>query len=465
MAAAEAISNETGQTVRASSAISPTVPPFSVLLATWIALDVLVNNAGLELITPMSEPGAEVEKTFARIIEINVIGTYYVTREALPLMRPGASIVITSSIWGKVGAADFTAYVTSKHANIGFMRALAKELGPTGIRVNAVCPGWVRTRAALRSLAEVAARAETSEDAMLGRNSGRTGLARPDGARRCGEYLSVSRIGPGTQRDWPGVERRPGRGYGVSGQLAGKRALVTGAAAGIGRAVSIALAREGAQVALADRAPLADGNAVAAEITASGGNAFALQCDVSNEREVLALFEAAVPRLGGLDILVNNAGILIEKPLLETTAAGFPSADGHQSSRRVPGGARGHSRHAWSRCGGRVINVASELAYLGRERCSIYCASKGGIVSMTRSWAREFAPQILVNAVAPGPTDTAMLGADTTTPETLAKDMQNPLGRIAQPEEIASAALFLAGPGATFMTGQCISPNGGAVMF
>ena len=102
-----------------------------------------------------------------RIIEINVIGTYYVTREAVPLMGPGSSIVLTSSVWGKSGAADFSAYVTSKHANIGFMRTLAKELGPRGIRVNAVCPGWVRTRAALRSLTEVAARAGVSEDAML----------------------------------------------------------------------------------------------------------------------------------------------------------------------------------------------------------------------------------------------------------------------------------------------------------
>jgi NAD(P)-dependent dehydrogenase (short-subunit alcohol dehydrogenase family) len=131
------------------------------------ALDVLVGNAGLELITPLLEPGDAVEKTFVRIIEINVIGTYYVCREAVPLMDRGGSIVLTSSIWGKIGAADFSAYVTSKHANIGFMRTLAKELGPKGIRVNAVCPGWVRTRAALRSLQEVAARAEVSEEAML----------------------------------------------------------------------------------------------------------------------------------------------------------------------------------------------------------------------------------------------------------------------------------------------------------
>jgi NAD(P)-dependent dehydrogenase (short-subunit alcohol dehydrogenase family) len=96
-----------------------------------------------------------------------VIGTYYVCRAAVPLIARGGSIVLTSSIWGKIAAADFSAYVTSKHANIGFMRTLAKELGPKGIRVNAVCPGWVRTRAALRSLKEVAARADTSEEAML----------------------------------------------------------------------------------------------------------------------------------------------------------------------------------------------------------------------------------------------------------------------------------------------------------
>ncbi len=132
------------------------------------ALDVLVNNAGLERLTPMHEEGDEVERLFARIIEINLIGTYYVTREALIRMKEGANIIITASIWSKSAAADFAAYVTSKHGNLGFMRVLAKELGPRQIRVNAVCPGWVKTRAALRSLAEVSARADISEDDMLG---------------------------------------------------------------------------------------------------------------------------------------------------------------------------------------------------------------------------------------------------------------------------------------------------------
>lgn len=131
------------------------------------ALDVLVNNAGLERLTPMYEEGDEVERLFARIIEINLIGTYYVTRQALAQMPEGSNIIITASIWSKSAAADFAAYVTSKHGNLGFMRVLAKELGPRNIRVNAVCPGWVKTRAALRSLTEVSARAQISEDDML----------------------------------------------------------------------------------------------------------------------------------------------------------------------------------------------------------------------------------------------------------------------------------------------------------
>jgi len=132
------------------------------------ALDILVNNAGLERLTPMYEKGDEVERLFARIIEINLIGTYYVTRQALEQMPEGSNIIITASIWSKSAAADFAAYVTSKHGNLGFMRVLAKELGPRNIRVNAVCPGWVKTRAALRSLSEASARAEISEDDMLG---------------------------------------------------------------------------------------------------------------------------------------------------------------------------------------------------------------------------------------------------------------------------------------------------------
>jgi 3-oxoacyl-[acyl-carrier protein] reductase len=249
----------------------------------------------------------------------------------------------------------------------------------------------------------------------------------------------------------------------VTGTLAGNRALITGGASGIGRAIALAFAAEGARVVLADSAPQARIEAVIAEI-GTAGESFAVRADVADEAQVLSLFQAISDRFGGLDILVNNAGILIEKPLLETTAEEFDRLIGVNLRGAFLIG-REALRVMVRQGGGRVINIASELAYLGRENCSIYCASKGGVLSMTRSWAREFAPGILVNAIAPGPTDTPMLGAEFTSAETLAKESQNPLGRIGRPEEIASAAVFLAGPGATFITGQCVSPNGGAVMF
>jgi 3-oxoacyl-[acyl-carrier protein] reductase len=246
--------------------------------------------------------------------------------------------------------------------------------------------------------------------------------------------------------------------------LAGKRALVTGGASGIGRATAVALAAEGATVVIADNAPIDRSEAVVSDIRNASGAALAVRTDVSDEAAVLALFDAIASRLDGLDILVNNAGLLIEKPLLDTTAADF---DGLMAVNLRGAFLVGREalRMMVRQRSGRVINIASELAYLGRKSSSIYCASKGAILSMTRSWAREFAPDILVNALAPGPTDTPMLGPSSTSPKTLLKESENPLGRVARPEEIASAAVFLAGPGASFMTGQCISPNGGSVMF
>ena len=248
----------------------------------------------------------------------------------------------------------------------------------------------------------------------------------------------------------------------MTATLDGKCAIVTGAASGIGRAIAIALASEGCHVALLDRAPTLE--EAVASITRSGGKAFPIRADVADERQVIAAFDQAMARLPSLDVLINNAGILIEKPLLETTVDDFDRLIGVNLKGVFIVG-REAFRIMVRQGSGRVINTASELAYLGREKCSIYCASKGGVISMTRSWAREFAPKILVNAIAPGPTDTAMLQADSTSPETLAKESQNPLGRIGRPDEIAAAAVFLAGPGATFMTGQCVSPNGGAAMF
>ena len=117
-------------------------------------IDVLINNAGLERITPIDDPDDAVEDTFTQIIDINVKGTFLMTRHALPKMGAGGHIILTASIWSRTAVPEFSAYVCSKHANLGFMRSIAHELGPRGINVNAVCPGWVRTEAAMLSADE-----------------------------------------------------------------------------------------------------------------------------------------------------------------------------------------------------------------------------------------------------------------------------------------------------------------------
>ena len=136
-------------------------------LARMDRIDVLINNAGLELMTPISDSSDATSDAFRRVIDINVNGTALVTAAALDRMHKGGAIINTASIWGRVAEPRFGAYVASKHAIIGLTKTWARELGPRGIRVNAVCPGWVRTEASMRSLARIAAEAGRDEQAML----------------------------------------------------------------------------------------------------------------------------------------------------------------------------------------------------------------------------------------------------------------------------------------------------------
>lgn len=139
-------------------------------------LDVLINNAGLELITPIDDPSPDVDATFRRITEINVIGTFSVIRALLPQLRDGGRIVNTASMWGKTAVAEFSAYCASKHAVIGLTRSLAQELAPRRISVNAVCPGWVRTQASLRSLTAMSQSSGRSEADLLDEITGAQAL-------------------------------------------------------------------------------------------------------------------------------------------------------------------------------------------------------------------------------------------------------------------------------------------------
>jgi 3-hydroxybutyrate dehydrogenase len=131
------------------------------------AIHVLVNNAGLERMTPLDEATDEAEAVFRRVVEINIVGTYLATRAAVPSITDGGAIVNTASVWSRSSEAGFGAYVASKHATIGLTKAWAKELGPRRIRVNAVCPGWVRTPASMLSLTRMSERTGRTEQALL----------------------------------------------------------------------------------------------------------------------------------------------------------------------------------------------------------------------------------------------------------------------------------------------------------
>ena len=165
--AAEELSTETGQKVKGICCDITDVDQIRLAMDQFETLDVLINNAGLERITAITDPDDAVEETFRRIIDINVVGTFLMTRHALRKMGQGGRIILTSSIWGRTAVAEFSAYCASKHANIGFMRSMAHELAPLGINVNAVCPGWVKTDAALLSLSNMSKSTGRPEDELL----------------------------------------------------------------------------------------------------------------------------------------------------------------------------------------------------------------------------------------------------------------------------------------------------------
>jgi 3-oxoacyl-[acyl-carrier protein] reductase len=231
--------------------------------------------------------------------------------------------------------------------------------------------------------------------------------------------------------------------------LTGLAAIVTGASSGIGAAALRALAGAGAQVIGIDIKPDVEADPAV------------LGVDVSDPDSVAAGMAQAIARLGRLDVLVNAAGIEIDSTLAEISVAALDRmyAVNVRGPVLVTQAALPHFSDA-----GRIINLASELAYLGRAGASGYCATKGAILALTRSWARELGPRIRVNAVAPGPTDTPLLNFAAMSPELKRLELANPLGRIGQPDEIAAAIVFLAGPGASFITGQCLSVDGGAAM-
>lgn len=244
--------------------------------------------------------------------------------------------------------------------------------------------------------------------------------------------------------------------------LDNQRILITGAATGIGRACALLAAANGAQVWINHHRQGPQADALVDQIAANGGRARAVEADVTDVDAVASMF-AQVTEDGPLQGLVNNAGIILEKPFLQTA---------EQDWQRVMAvdldAVYRCCRHALQGMqaagGGSIVNVSSDLGFLGREHYVAYCTAKAGVIGLTRSLAREFAPQVRINAVAPGPIETPMLTSEHMSAEWLAKELAIPAQRFGQPEEVAAAVAFLLSPAASFFSGQILGPNGGSWM-
>lgn len=250
--------------------------------------------------------------------------------------------------------------------------------------------------------------------------------------------------------------------------LNGKTVVVTGGGGGIGGATCRRFSEEGSKVAVFDM-NLEAAQKVATEIEAAGGVAKAFKCDITDRAAVDAAVAAAEATLGPIDVLVNNAGWDVFKPFTKTVPAEWDKLIAinltgalHMLHAVLPGMAE--------RKAGRIVNVASDAARGGSSGEAVYSACKGGLVALSKTLAREHARQgITVNVVCPGPTDTALLAGVAEGARDPAKLLEAfrsaiPLGRLGQPDDLASAIAFFGSDDAGFITGQVISVSGGLTM-
>ena len=247
-------------------------------------------------------------------------------------------------------------------------------------------------------------------------------------------------------------------------RLRGKRAVVTGASSGIGRAVALAFAREGASVVVNYARSAARAAQVVADIHAAGGRAFAVQADIAQASAIDGLVAESERLLGGIDIWANIAGADI------LTGAGAEASDLEKLASLIDVDLRGTMLCGWAvaprmqtQGHGVILNMSWDLALRGmaERHPEMFAATKAGVTGFTRSFARSVAPQIRVNEVAPGWIATAF--AETAMAPVYRAEViaQTPLARFGKPEDVAAAAVFLCSDEAAFITGQTLKVNGG----
>lgn len=241
--------------------------------------------------------------------------------------------------------------------------------------------------------------------------------------------------------------------------LDGKVAIVTGASRGIGRAIALKLAGNGASVVVNYANNANKAQEVVAEIAQIGGKALALLADVSQVADIQRLFEQTITHFGKVDILVNNAGIILYKPIIEVTEAEFDKI----LAVNVKGTYFACQQAALHLAdGGRIINFSSTTTAMMLPTYSAYVATKGAVEQMTRVLAKELgAKGITVNAVSPGPTDTELFREGKTEEKINRLSQMSALGRLGDVQEIADVVAFLASDEARWITGQNIRVNGG----
>lgn len=244
--------------------------------------------------------------------------------------------------------------------------------------------------------------------------------------------------------------------------LAGQSAIVTGGGQGIGRAIALALAEDGADVAIFDvNAKTAE--AVAGEVRAGGRRALALEVDVTDVARVEGATREVAAALGRLEILVNNAGWTPNERFVEQAPGTWQRvvAVNYLGTLACTRAALAHmipARH------GRIVSIASDAARVGTPREAVYAGAKAAVIGFTKALAAEVAQyQITVNVVSPATVDTPLLRGMLTAEQIARREKANPMGRLGRPEDIAAAVSFFASPGAAYVTGQVLSVNGGVV--